>query len=143
MFIGEYSHSMDTKGRLAIPAKFRDELEQGAVVTKGIDNCLTLYPAQEWEKIADKISQLPVSQSNTRAFSRHMLAGAMDVLLDGQGRIIIPDYLRKYAGIEKKAVITGLYNRLEIWDEDQWQAYKAQTEYESENIAETLADLNV
>lgn len=143
MFIGEYHHNLDTKGRLALPAKFRDALEGGAVVTRGLDHCLFVYTMNEWNELAAKISQLPMSQSNSRAFSRLMLAGAMDVQIDKQGRIILPDYLRKYAGITKQVVVAGLYTRLEIWDEDQWQEYKAQTEYESDNIAETLSGLNV
>lgn len=143
MFIGEYTHSLDTKGRMAIPSKFRDALEAGAVVTRGVDHCLFMYTMEEWNKLAEKIAQLPFSQANSRAFSRLMLAGAMDVQIDRQGRISIPDYLRNYAGITKKVVVAGLYNRLEIWDEDQWQTYKDQTEYESEDIAETLGDLHV
>ncbi len=143
MFIGEFRHTLDSKGRLAVPAKFRDDLENGAVVTRGLDHCLFVYPMNEWNALAEKIAQLPLSQANSRAFSRLMLAGAMDVAVDKQGRIIVPDYLRRYAGISKKVVVAGLYARLEIWDEDRWQAYKTQTEYESENIAETLGELNV
>ncbi|MFH1030622.1 MAG: division/cell wall cluster transcriptional repressor MraZ [bacterium] len=143
MFIGEYSHNIDEKGRLAVPAKFRSDLKKGAVVTRGIDNCLFLYTADEWKKLAEKLANLPISQSNTRAFARLMLAGAMDVSLDKQGRVILPDYLRKYAGMNKKIVIAGLYNRLEIWDEETWEKYKSGTEKASEKIAEQLANLGV
>ena len=142
MFVGQYSHNIDTKGRLAVPAKFRGELKK-AVVTKGLDNCLFLYPKKEWEKLAEKLAALPISKSNTRAFSRLMLAGAMDVSVDKQGRIILPDYLRKYAGLSKKTVITGLYNRLEIWDEKIWDKYKTETEKNSTDIAESMEDLGV
>ncbi|MFW5888317.1 MAG: division/cell wall cluster transcriptional repressor MraZ, partial [Patescibacteria group bacterium] len=107
MFIGEYNHNLDTKGRLAVPAKFRNMLKKGAVVTKGLDNCLFLYPKERWEKEAEKIANLPISQSKARAFSRHMLAGAMDVEFDNQGRVTLPEYLRKFAGLKKKAVIAG------------------------------------
>lgn len=138
MFIGEYHHSVDTKGRLALPAKFRSELENGAVVTRGLDQCLFIYSTKEWMALAEKIAHLPLHQANTRAFTRLMLAGAMDVLLDKQGRIILPDYLRAYAGLKKKAVVTGLYNRLEIWDEAVWKGYTTQTEAESNEIAEAL-----
>ncbi len=143
MFIGEYRHSIDQKGRLAIPVKFRGELESGAVVTKGLDDCLYVYTAAEWRKLAEKLAALPMSQSKARAFARLMLAGAMDVALDKQGRIILPEYLRKYAGLKKNAVAAGLYNHLEIWDETAWEAYKKKTEQESGDIAEQLGALGV
>jgi len=126
-----------------VPAKFRVALKTGAVVTRGLDNCLFLYTKEEWEKLAEKLASLPIGQANTRAFARLMLAGAMDVSLDKQGRIILPDYLRKFAGMDKKTVIAGLYNRLEIWDEKKWEKYKAGTEKASEKIAEKLGELGV
>ena len=143
MFIGEYNHSLDGKGRLAIPAKFRSQLKGGAVVTRGLDNCLFLYPKKQWLELADKLSKLPISQSNTRAFSRLMLAGAMDVDFDNQGRIMVPEYLRKFAGLTKKAVVAGLYDRLEVWDEKKWNRYKVITEKKSNSIAEGLGELGV
>lgn len=143
MFIGEYNHNLDDKGRLAIPVKFRRELQQGAVVTRGLDSCLFLYTKKEWEKLAKKLAALPISQSNSRAFARLMLAGAMDVALDKQGRLIMPDYLRKFAGLKKAVVVAGLYSRLEIWDAESWAAYKKQTESESGTIAERMAELGV
>jgi len=143
MFIGEYNHNLDNKGRIAVPVKFRDDLKKGAVVTKGLDGCLFLYTMSEWKILADKLSKLPISQSNTRAFARLMLAGAMDVQVDKQGRIILPDYLRKYATLKKKVIINGLYNRLEIWDENNWEKYKEITEKESGDIAEKLGELGV
>ncbi|MFH1175219.1 MAG: division/cell wall cluster transcriptional repressor MraZ [bacterium] len=141
MFIGEYQHTIDEKGRLAVPAKFRKFLSKGAVVTRGLDNCLFLYPIDEWKNLAGKISSLPLGQANTRAFSRLMLAGAMDAELDKQGRIIIPDYLRKFGKISKKVVLAGLYNRIEIWDEAEWEKFKANTEKESVDIAEKLGEI--
>lgn len=143
MFIGEYNHNLDEKGRLAIPVKFREELKGGAVVTKGLDGCLFLYPIAEWKLLADKLSHLPISQANTRAFARLMLAGAMDVSLDKQGRIVIPDYLRKYVNLNKQVVINGLYNRLEIWDEAGWEEYKKKTEADSGEIAEQLGEIGI
>jgi len=143
MFIGEYQHNLDDKGRLAIPAKFRVKLAKGAVVTKGLDNCLFLYTADEWEKLATKLATLPISKANTRAFSRLMLAGAMDVQLDKQGRIILPEYLRKYAALKKKTILAGLYSRLEIWNEDTWNKYKKGTEKHGTDIAEALEGLEV
>ncbi|MEK7580185.1 MAG: division/cell wall cluster transcriptional repressor MraZ [Patescibacteria group bacterium] len=143
MFIGEYHYSVDEKGRLAIPSKFRILLSIGAVVTRGVDNCLFLYAKKEWENLANVLSKLPISQAKSRAFARLMLAGAMDVDIDKQGRIVLPDYLRKYAGISKKVVVAGLYNRLEIWDENSWEEYKSQSERDSSDIAENLAGLGV
>lgn len=143
MFIGEYQHSIDEKGRLAVPVKFRDVLAEGAVVTRGIDNCLFLYTKEEWDKLAEKISKLSFAKANTRAFSRLMLAGAMDVKLDKQGRVVLPDYLKKYASLKKQVVVAGLYNRLEIWDQEVWEKYKSGTEKESKDIAEALGELEV
>lgn len=143
MFIGEYKHTVDTKGRLSIPSKFRRKLKEGLVITRGLDSCLFLYPKKEWEKLATKLSQLPISQSNNRAFTRLMLAGAWDVKLDKQGRVVVPDYLRKYAGFTKKTVIAGLFNRLEIWDEQKWDKYKEGTEKSSNEIAEALGEIGV
>ncbi|MDO8668841.1 MAG: division/cell wall cluster transcriptional repressor MraZ [Candidatus Buchananbacteria bacterium] len=142
MFVGQYSHNIDSKGRMAIPAKFRHELKK-AVVTKGLDNCLFLYSKKEWDKLAEKIASLPISKSNTRAFSRLMLAGAMDVDVDGQGRVILPEYLRKFAGLNKQTIIIGLYNRLEIWDEKRWEKYNLENEKNSVSNAEALDDIGV
>lgn len=143
MFIGEYSHTMDEKGRVAIPSKFRRDLEKGAVVTRGLDRCLTIYTAEEWEKLASRLANLPMTSANTRAFSRLMLAGAMDVSLDAQGRVIIPDYLREYAGLGKKLVLAGLYNRMEVWEADKWNEFKSRSEVASADIAEKLGELGV
>jgi MraZ protein len=143
MFIGEYKHNIDGKGRLAVPAKFRNLLKDGAVVTRGLDNCLFLYPKEQWKEIAQKLAKLPISQAKARAFSRLMLAGAMDLDFDSQGRISLPEYLRKFAGLSKKAIVAGLYDRLEIWDEDTWDKYKIGTEKESAQIAEALGELGV
>lgn len=134
---------MDEKGRLAIPVKFRSAFKNGAVVTRGLDKSLFLYSQTEWKKLAEKLAGLPISQSKSRAFARLMLAGAMDVSLDKQGRIVLPDYLRKYATMHKKAVVAGLYNRIEIWSEEQWEEYKQQTEAGSNDIAEALGELGV
>ncbi|MBN2884888.1 division/cell wall cluster transcriptional repressor MraZ [Patescibacteria group bacterium] len=143
MFIGEYNHNLDDKGRLAIPAKFRLILKKGAVVTKGLDNCLFLYSKEQFEKIAKKFAALPISQAKARAFSRHMLAGAMDVDFDNQGRVTLPEYLRKFSGLKKGVIIAGLYNHLEIWDEAAWNKYKQTAEENSNSIAEELGDLGI
>lgn len=143
MFIGEYQHSIDEKGRIAIPAKFRKALEKGAVVTRGLDNCLFLYPAKEWETQAAQIAKLSISKADSRAFNRHMLSGAMEVDIDKQGRIVIPDYLRRFADITKKTVVAGLYNRVEIWDAEKWDVYQKTTEAQSNAIAERMGELGV
>ena len=141
MLIGEYVHSIDTKKRLSIPAKFRKEIGKRGVLTRGLDRSLFLYPQAEWEQIAEKLSRLPAGQASTRGFVRLMLAGALDVEIDSLGRILVPDYLKEYAGIGESAVITGVYNRLEIWDERVWNEYKARIEKEASDIAEKLGEV--
>ncbi len=143
MFIGEYNHNLDDKGRLAIPAKFRSLLKKGGVVTKGLDNCLFLYTKDQWEKIAQKLSSLPISQSKARAFARHFLAGAMDLEFDNQGRVTLPEYLREFSSLNKSVIIAGLYNHLEIWDKNNWDKYKKESEKNSNAIAEELGDLGI
>ncbi len=143
MFIGEYQHSLDEKGRIAVPAKFRPDLKKGTVVTREVDDCLSLYPKAEWKKYADKISSLPTSKADARAFARLKLGSAMDLEIDSQGRMLIPEYLRRDAGLTKKVVIIGLYNRLEIWSEEKWQEYKDKTVSNSGNIAEALGEMGV
>lgn len=141
MLIGEYKHNLDAKKRLSIPAKFRKELGEGAVLTRGLDNCLFVFPMKEWQKIADKLASLPIGQQDSRAFSRLMLAGAVEVEFDALGRILIPDYLKTYAGLSRMIVVAGLYSRLEIWDEQKWSAHKSDLEKNSDSIAEKLGDL--
>jgi len=143
MFIGEYSHSIDQKKRLAIPAKFRRDLGKQAVVTRGLDGCLWLYPMREWEVLADKLGKLPIGQAQARGFARAMLAGAADVSLDRLGRILIPDHLKQFAALQKNVIVTGLYNRIEIWDEARWQSYKKQTESQVETMANELGSFGV
>lgn len=143
MFIGEYVYSIDEKKRLAIPLKFRKILGNKAIITKGLDNCLFVYTPKEWQNFAEKLSKLPFSQSDARGFARLMLAGAMDVKFDNLGRVLIPDYLKGYAQLNKKVVIAGVFNRIEIWDEAKWQEYKQKTEKDVDNIAERLKELGV
>ncbi len=143
MFIGEYQYSIDEKKRLAIPPKFRKMLGKKAVITRGLDQCLFLYPAKEWQVLARKLSQLPLSQADARGFARLMLTGAMEVTIDNLGRILIPDYLKEYAFLKKKVVIAGVYNRIEIWDSQKWKEYKEKTEKEVGDIAERLKELGV
>ena len=143
MFLGEYHHSIDDKGRIALPVKFRAAFATGTVITRGLDGSLFLFPQEEWDKLALKLANLPLGKANTRAFARLMLAGAMDALLDKQGRVVVPEYLRDYAAIKKNIVVAGLYNRLEIWDSEKWSAYKQQTEGEAVELAEQLGELGL
>jgi len=143
MFIGEYQHSIDPKKRLAVPSKFRSELKNKVVVTRGLDKCLFVYPLKVWEEIAGKLGTLPVGESATRSFIRLQLAGAVDMEIDKQGRVLIPDFLKNYAGLIRHVVITGVYNRLEIWDELKWKAYKNKAEKNTDEIAEQLGKLGV
>jgi MraZ protein len=113
------------------------------VVTKGLDNCLFLYPKEKWEEMAQKFASLPIAQAKARAFARHLLAGAVEIDFDNQGRINLPEYLRKFAQFKKKVIVAGLYDRLEIWDESAWDKYKKGTEKDRSEIAEALGELGI
>lgn len=143
MLVGEHKHTLDPKKRLSIPAKLRKEIGERAVLTRGLDNCLFLFSMKEWEQLAEKLAKLPMGQQDTRGFVRLLLAGASEVELDQLGRVLVPDFLRVYAGLNKTVIIAGLFNRLEIWDEDRWTAYKADLEKNSDRIAERLGELGV
>jgi len=143
MFIGEYRHTIDTKKRLALPAKFRKELGKKVIITRGIDNCLVLYPQKEWKIMSDKLGKLPSSQFEARGFARIMLAGAMEVNLDKLGRILIPEYLKKYASLKKNVVVCGIFNRIEVWDGEKWETYKGKVEKEVGDFAAKLRELGI
>ncbi len=143
MLLGEYKHTIDPKGRVAIPAKFREKFTAGAIVTRGLDHCLFVFSKSEWEILAQKIISLPLAQADSRAFARLMLSGATDVELDVQGRILIPDSLRYYSQMKKQVVVTGMYTRVELWDTDAWEAYKKKTESAADEIAEKLSELGI
>lgn len=143
MFLGEFEHTIDSKGRLAVPAKFRVELADGGVITRGLDGCLVLYSINEWESLAQKISDLPMTDSNVRSFQRFMLSGAMTVVLDKQGRVVLPAYLREYAAIQSNVVVAGLSQRIEIWDLAKWQDMKRLVEENSNDVASRLTDLGI
>jgi MraZ protein len=143
MLIGEYQHNLDAKKRLAIPSKFRKELGEGAVLTRGLDNCLFVFPLPQWNQLAEKLGNLPMSQQGTRAFARLLLSGAVEVEFDSLGRILIPEYLKNYAGLKKNAVVTGVHTRLEIWDSEKWTSYKEKLEKDSDSIAEKLGELGM
>ncbi|PIZ88254.1 MAG: cell division/cell wall cluster transcriptional repressor MraZ [Candidatus Nealsonbacteria bacterium CG_4_10_14_0_2_um_filter_39_15] len=143
MFIGEYRHTIDTKKRLALPAKFRKELGKTVVITRGLDSCLIVYPLKEWRVMSDKLGKLPLSQTEARGFARVMLSGAMAVGVDGLGRVLIPEYLKGYAGLKKNVIICGLYNRLEIWDAQKWNIYEKKMEKGVEDLASKLKELGI
>ena len=143
MLIGEYLHTIDIKKRIAIPSKLRREVGAKLVITRGLDICLFVFPISQWNKLVEKLSKLPLGQRDTRGFIRLMLAGASEVGLDRLGRILVPDYLKQYAGLKKNIVVAGVYNRLEIWDEAKWKLFKQSTEKEVDNMAERLGELGV
>lgn len=143
MLIGEYKHNLDVKKRLAIPSKFRRELGEGGILTRGLDNCLFIFPLKQWEQLAEKLGNMPFVQQNTRSFARLILSGAVEVEFDSLGRILIPDYLKDYASLKKATVVIGVYNRLEVWDADRWSNYKANIEENSDKIAEKLGELGI
>ena len=141
MFLGEYKHSIDAKKRLSVPSKFRRDLGGSIILTRGLDQSLFLYSREEWQKIAEKLSALPAGQADTRGFVRLMLAGAEELALDALGRILIPEHLRTYARLGQQVVITGVYNRLEIWDETLWTSYKKKVEKDADMLAEKLGEI--
>lgn len=143
MLLGEYKHNLDPKGRVAVPAKFRETLENGAIITRGLDRCLFIFSLDEWKTLVTKLTALPLAQASARAFVRLMLAGATDVKIDTQGRILIPENLREYAGLKKQVTVAGLHTRAEIWDQEAWVAYKTKTESASDEIAEKLGSLGI
>ncbi|MBR6003320.1 MAG: division/cell wall cluster transcriptional repressor MraZ [Lachnospiraceae bacterium] len=141
MFMGEYNHTVDEKGRLIIPAKFREELGSEFVITKGLDDCLFVYNNTEWKALEDKLRALPLTNKNARTFARFMLGGAATVELDKQGRILIPQVLRTFATLDKEIVLVGIANRIEIWNKAKWDA--ASNIDDMESIAEQMADLGI
>jgi MraZ protein len=142
MFMGEYQHSVDAKGRLIIPSKFRDYLQDGFVITRGLDNCLFGYTMDEWRKLELKLTNLPMTKKDTRAFARFFFSGASELEIDKQGRINIPTQLLEYAKLTKECVIIGVSNRLEIWAKEAWDSYYAESEQSFNEIAENLIDFD-
>ena len=140
MLIGEYTHTIDSKKRIALPAKFRKELGKKVVVTHGLDGCLFLYPLSEWSRISEKLSGLGMAQSDTRGFNRFILSGAVDMEIDSLGRIVIPEFLREFAGLRQKVVFTGVHNRVEVWNERRWREYKKRIERQADMMAEKLGE---
>ena len=143
MLIGEYKHTLDPKKRLSLPSKWRKELGRELVITRGLDNCLFVYPLLEWEKITEKIGQLPLGQADTRSFNRFFLSGAVEVEVDTVGRILVPDFLKDFATLATNVVLAGIHNRIEIWDENRWTEYKRKIETQADALAEKLGEIGV
>jgi len=143
LFIGEYQHTIDSKGRVIMPAKFREELGEKFVVTKGLDNCLFVYPNEEWRNLEQKLRTLPLTSKEARAFIRFFFAGAAECEVDKQGRILIPANLREHASLEKDIVIIGVSGRVEIWSKEAWDAYNNDSSLDQDAIVEKMAELGI
>jgi MraZ protein len=143
MLIGEYRHTLDPKKRLSLPSKWRKELGKKLVVTRGLDNCLFVYPLKEWQKITEKIGQLSLGQADTRSFNRFFLSGAVEVEVDNVGRILVPDFLKEFAALGAKVVLAGLNDRVEIWGENQWDENMRLIEPNANSVAQKLGEIGV
>lgn len=143
MFMGEYLHNMDKKGRVIMPANFREKLQDKFVITRGLDNCLFLYPPAEWEKLEEELNSLPLTQKDARKFVRFFLSGATECDLDSQGRISLPKNLRSYADLDREIVIAGIGSRIELWAREKWDEYLSEAEDSHEEIAATLDNLDI
>lgn len=143
MFIGQYDHRLEEKGRLSVPKKFRSQLESGAVISQGLDGCLFLYPKAVWEQLVDKMSQLPLTKSDARSFMRSLSYAASEVELDKIGRILLPDYLKRFAQITENVVLAGALDRIEIWDKTNFEKYTNEINSRSSEIAEKLSDAGI
>jgi MraZ protein len=139
MFIGEYRHTFDAKNRISLPAKFRKELGKSVIVTRGLDKCLFIYPMSAWKKEAEKLASHSTGSAAGRGLSRLMLSGASEADVDSAGRILVPDYLKSFASLGVKSVVAGVNERVELWDEEKWNAYTAQIERDADTLAESLA----
>ena len=142
MFIGEYQHALDSKNRMIVPSKLREELGNKFVITKGLDGCLYAYPQDEWKNLEEKMKTLPLTNRDARSFVRFFFAGACEIEMDKQGRGLIPQNLREYAGIEKEIVSIGVLTRVEIWSKEKWQEYN-DSNVDFESIAEKMSDLGI
>ncbi|WP_225744337.1 division/cell wall cluster transcriptional repressor MraZ [Marinilactibacillus sp. Marseille-P9653] len=140
MLLGEFKHNIDAKGRLIVPAKFREDLGEYFIVTRGLDGCLFGYPQKEWEALEQKLKLLPLAKKESRAFTRFLYSAATECTLDKQGRINIPQTLRDHAKLEKSCFVIGVSDRIEIWSEEKWVAFSAEAESSFEDIAEEMVD---
>ncbi len=143
MFIGEYNHNIDPKGRLIIPSRFRDELKDTFIITRGLDKCLFVYPADEWEKLVKVIRSLPFTKKKNRDFQRFFLSGAIECEIDKQGRVNISNSLINYAALDKECIVVGVNERLEIWSKNEWDTFIESNEEDFSNIAEDIFESDV
>lgn len=143
MFIGEYSHAVDDKKRVTLPAKFKTELGKKVVVTRGLDNCLFLFPHKTWEAISKEMAKLGMMQADTRGFSRFMFSGAAEIEVDSMGRILVPDYLKDFAGIKSSVIFAGVHDRIELWNDKRWTDYKKRIETDADAMAEKLGSIGI
>lgn len=145
MLIGEYIHTLDPKKRVSMPAKFRKEIGKKVVITRGLDNCLFVYPIKQWEKVTEKLTESSVvgASSDTRGFNRFMLAGAVETGVDSLGRVLVPDFLKDFAGLKSKVAVIGVHNHIEIWDEKGWKSYRGKIEKQADVLAEKLSEIGV
>jgi|SRR6185312_8658719 len=143
MLIGEYLHTLDSKKRLSLPAKFRKEVGRKVVITRGLDACLFMYPLAAWKEIAEKLQKLPIGGADTRGISRFFLSGAVEADVDGAGRILMPDFLKDFADLKSRVVLAGVSDRIEIWNEKNWEEYKRRIEKNADQISQTLGDLGI
>ena len=143
MFMGEYIHTIDNKGRLIFPAKFREELGEKFIATKGLDKCLFVYSPAVWANLENKLDQLSLAKREARDFVRFFFGGAAELEVDKQGRVLLPASLREYANLDKDVVVVGVSNRIEIWGKEAWDKYNAEISADVTNIAETLVDLGI
>ncbi|HQK63620.1 MAG TPA: division/cell wall cluster transcriptional repressor MraZ [Candidatus Staskawiczbacteria bacterium] len=143
MLIGQHEHTIDTKNRMALPAKFRGELGDSVIITSGVDGCLSVFTQESWKEESSRWNNSTIASVEERSVARVMLGNAAEVLLDKLGRILLPDYLKKIAGLDKNVVICGLLNRLEIWDKSKWQEYSKNAEKEVENMVSKLGNLGI
>ncbi len=143
MLIGEYQHTIDPKKRLSLPVKFRKELGRTVIVTRGLDQCLFIFPLSAWKKLVGKFSELSFGSGEARSFNRFMLAGAVEVEVDAAGRILLPEFLKTFAGLASSVVLTGINDRVEIWDQARWDSYKKKMESQGEELAQRLGEIGV
>lgn len=141
MFLGRHNYNLDEKGRLALPARYRDEVRDGVVITRGFDNCLLVYPMAAWAPLAERVSALSIGDPDVRLLRRMLFANATDLMLDRQGRILVPAELRAHAGLEREAVVVGMHSFIEIWSPSGWAAQDELVERDGASIAEKLATL--
>ena len=141
MFTGEFRHSIDAKGRVAVPARFRAELATGAHVSRWMDNCLAIFPNQAWQKLADRVGEQRYADAGARAFSRFLFSGAFEVELDAQGRVVLPSALREFASLKGDAVVVGALDHIELWEPGRWSA--AAEDMSSDDFAERIAGLGI